>query len=77
MPELLDEIQNIVLSGTKLNLKTYINDIADEDIQDEVMDFFKKSEKDSLEEVLAGYGSEFSKEDLQLMRIHFISEVAY
>ena len=77
MPELLDEIQNIVLSGTKLNLKTYINDIADEDIQDEVMDFFKKSEKDSLEEALAGYGSEFSKEDLQLMRIHFISEVAY
>ena len=77
MPELLDEIQNIVLSGTKLNLKTYINDIADEDIQDEVMDFFKKSQKDSLEEALAEYGSEFSKEDLQLMRIHFISEVAY
>jgi ATP-dependent DNA helicase RecQ len=77
MPELLDEIQNIVLSGTKLNLKVYINDIADEDIQEEVMDFFKKSQKDSLEEALAEYGSEFSKEDLHLMRIHFISEVAY
>lgn len=77
MQELLDEIQNIVLSGTKLNLKTYVNDIADEEIQEEVMDFFKKSQKDSLEEALAEYGSEFSKEDLQLMRIHFISEVAY
>lgn len=77
MPELLDEIQNIVLSGTKLNLKTYINDIADEDIQDEVMDFFRKSQKDSLEEALSEYGSEFSKEDVHLMRIHFISEVAY
>jgi len=77
MQELLDEIQNIVLSGTKLNLKTYVNDIADEDIQDEVMDFFRKSQKDSLEEALAEYGSEFSKEDIQLLRIHFISEVAY
>ncbi len=77
MPELLDEIQNIVLSGTKLNLKVYINDIADEDIQEEVMDFFKKSQKDSLEEALAEYGSEFSKDDLHLMRIHFISEIAY
>jgi ATP-dependent DNA helicase RecQ len=77
LPELLDEIQNIVYSGTKLNLKTYVNDVADEDIQDEVMDFFKKSQKDSLEEALAEYGSEFSKEDIQLMRIHFISEVAY
>ncbi len=77
MPELLDEIQNIVLSGTKLNLKVYINDIADEEIQEEVMDFFKKSQKDSLEEALVEYGSEFSKDDLHLMRIHFISEVAY
>ncbi len=77
MTELLDEIQNIVYSGTKLNLKSYINDIADEEIQEEVMDFFRKSQKDSLEEALAEYGSEFSKDDIQLMRIHFISEVAY
>jgi ATP-dependent DNA helicase RecQ len=77
MQELLNEIQNIVLSGTKLNLKSYVNDVADEEIQEEMMDFFKKSEKDSLEEALTEYGSEFSKEDIQLMRIHFISEVAY
>lgn len=77
MQELLNEIQNIVLSGTKLNLKSYINDIADEEIQEEVMDFFKKSQKDSLEEALTEYGNEFSKDDLHLMRIHFISEVAY
>lgn len=77
LPELLDETQNIVLSGTKLNLKTYVNDIADEEIQEEIMDFFKRSQKDSLDEALAEYGHEFSKEDLQLLRIHFISEVAY
>jgi ATP-dependent DNA helicase RecQ len=77
MQELLNEIQNIVLSGTKLNLKSYVNDVADEEIQEEVMDFFKKSQKDSLEEALTEYGNEFSKEDLQLLRIHFISEVAY
>lgn len=77
LPDLLNEIQNIVYSGTKLNLKSYVNDVADEDIQDEVMDFFRKSQKDSLEDALAEYGSEFSKEDIQLLRIHFISEVAY
>lgn len=77
MPELLDEIQIIVYSGTKLNLKNYINDIADEEIQEEIMDFFRKSQQDSLDEALAEYGSEFTKDDLHLMRIHFISEVAY
>ena len=41
------------------------------------MSFFRKSQKDSLEEALTEYGSEFSKDDIQLMRIHFISEVAY
>ena len=77
MPELLDEIQNIIYSGTKLNLQSYVNDVADEDILEEVMSFFRKSQKDSLEEALTEYGSEFSKDDIQLMRIHFISEVAY
>ena len=77
MTELLDEIQNIVYSGTKLNLKSYVSDIADDDIVEEVMDFFKKSQKDSIEEALTEYGSEFSKDDIQLMRIHFISEVAF
>jgi ATP-dependent DNA helicase RecQ len=77
MPELLDEIQNIIYSGTKLNLQSYVNDVADEDILEEVMAFFRKSQKDSLEEALTEYGSEFSKDDIQLMRIHFISEVAY
>jgi ATP-dependent DNA helicase RecQ len=77
MPELLDEIQNIIYSGTKLNLQSYVNDVADEDILEEVMAFFRKSQKDSLEEALTEYGSEFSKDDIQLMRMHFISEVAY
>jgi ATP-dependent DNA helicase RecQ len=77
LPDLLDEIQNIVYSGTKLNLKSYVNDVADEDILEEVMDFFRKSQNDSLDEALAEYGSEFSKEDIQLMRIYFITEVAY
>jgi ATP-dependent DNA helicase RecQ len=77
MSELLDEIQSIVTSGTKLNLKQYIDTVADEEIVDEVMDFIRTCQNDSLEDIIKEYGNEFSKEDLQLMKIHFLSEMAY
>ncbi|MFY8021067.1 MAG: ATP-dependent DNA helicase RecQ, partial [Bacteroidia bacterium] len=74
--ELLTEIENIVNSGTKLNLKAYIYEITDEEIVDEVMDFFKKTHEDVMSHALKEYGEEFSKDDLHLMHIHFISEMA-
>ncbi len=74
--ELLTEIENIVNSGTKLNLKAYIYEITDEEIVDEVMDFFKKTHEDVMSNALKEYGEEFSKDDLHLMHIHFISEMA-
>ncbi|MFN9581676.1 MAG: hypothetical protein ACK566_03280 [Bacteroidota bacterium] len=77
MGELLDEIQSIVTSGTKLNLQQYIHHIADEEIIDEVMDFIRTCQNDSLEDIIKEYGNEFSKEDLQLMKVHFLSEMAY
>lgn len=77
LPDLLNEIQTIVMSGTKLNLRAYVEELTDDDILDEVMDFFKKSESDSIEDALKEYGNEFSKEDLQLMKIYFIAEHAF
>jgi ATP-dependent DNA helicase RecQ len=77
LTDLLDEISSIVTSGTKLNLKPYINEVADDDIIQEVMDFLRTCQTDSPEELMKEYGSEFSKEDLQLIKIHFMCEVAY
>jgi ATP-dependent DNA helicase RecQ len=74
--ELLTEIENIVNSGTKLSLRAYIYEITDEEIVDEVMDFFKKTHEDVMAKALKEYGEEFSKDDIHLMHIHFISEMA-
>jgi ATP-dependent DNA helicase RecQ len=75
--ELLKEVENIIFSGTKLNLKTYINDMMDEDQQEEMMDYFKGTQIDSIDAILKEYGEDFSKDELQLMRLHFISETAF
>lgn len=77
MDELLTEMENIILSGTKLNLKNYINDIADEDLQDEVMDYFRGAQDDNLDAAVNEFSSDFSKEEVQLFRLHFIAEYAF
>jgi len=75
--ELLKEIENIIFSGTKLNLKTYINDMMDEDQQEEMMDYFRGTQVDSIDAIVKEYGEDFSKDELQLLRLHFISETAF
>jgi ATP-dependent DNA helicase RecQ len=77
MDDLLIEMENIILSGTKLNLKNYINDIADEDLQDEVMDYFRGAQDDNLDAAVNEFSSDFSKEEIQLFRLHFIAEYAF
>ncbi len=74
--ELLTEIENIVNSGTKLNLNKYVHELTDEEILEEVMDFFRKTNDNVMEASMKEYGEEFSKDDLHLMHIHFISEMA-
>lgn len=74
--ELMKEIENIVYSGTKLNLKYYINDMLDEDRQEEIFDYFKSTDLDSLDKAHDEFDGEYSMEELQLMRIQFISDVA-
>lgn len=75
--ELLDEIESIVNSGTKININYYIDEMLDEDQQDEIFDWFKQSESGMLEEAYKEFGSDYSEEEIRLMRIKFISDMGY
>jgi len=75
--EMLTEIENICYSGTKLNLDYYIDQVLDEHKQEEIFDYFLNSETDSLEEAMRDDRiSEFTEEEVRLMRIKFMSEYA-
>jgi ATP-dependent DNA helicase RecQ len=74
--ELLTEIEQICFSGTKLNLDYYINQILDKEKQQEIYEYFMRSEDDSIEAAMKEFNGEYSEEDLRLMRIKFLSEVA-
>ncbi len=74
--ELMTEIEHICFSGTKLNLDYYLNANIEGDKQDELMEYFMTSESDDVHDCLAELGEDFSEEEVRLMRIKFISEVA-
>ncbi len=73
--ELLDDIEGIVYAGTKININYYINEIMDEDSQEELFDYFKESETDDLNEAYKEMGSDFSEDEIRLVRIKFLSEM--
>lgn len=74
--EILKELETIVNSGTRLNLNYYIDEIIEEDRQDEVFDYFRNTEVDSIDNALAELGDdEYTREEVQLMRIKFLSEL--
>jgi len=77
MSQLLDEIESIVQSGTKLNINYYINDVIDEDKQDDIYEYFREeAETESIEAALEELGEEdYSEEEIRLMRIKFFSEL--
>lgn len=74
--ELLDEVEAIVYSGTKLNIDYFLDEVLDEDRLDDIYDYFAESETDSLEAALEELGAECTEEDIRLVRIKFISEMA-
>ena len=73
--DLLGNVEQIVYSGTRLNIDYFIEDQIDEDRIDEIFDYFMQAETDSLEEAERELGLDFSREEIQLVRIKFISEV--
>ncbi len=76
MDDLLKEMEQIVYSGTKLNIKYWVDDILDEEQQGEIHDYFMESQSDKIEAALKEFDGDFDTEELRLMRIKFISEVA-
>lgn len=76
MNELLKEMESIVYQGTKLNIDYYVEDNFDEDIVDGFMEFMNDSESDSMKVLLDEFGDELSDEEVRMLRIKFISDVA-
>ncbi len=76
MENLLKEMEQIVNSGTKLNINYWINEILDEEQQEEIHNYFMESESDNIEDALKEFDGEYDIEELRLLRIKFISEVA-
>lgn len=74
--ELLDEIEAIVYSGTKLNIDYFLDEAMDEDHLLDIYDYFKESETDSLAVAMDELGDDYTEEEVRLVRIKFISEMA-
>jgi ATP-dependent DNA helicase RecQ len=75
MAVLLEEMESIVYSGTKLDISYHINNTIDEEIQDEIIDYFKSAESDSMTEAIKELeDGEIGETEIRLMRIKFISE---
>ena len=76
MEELTKEMERIVYSGTKLNIDYSLNDLLDEDQQEEIYDYFMEAESDKIQAVLDEFDGDYDEEELRLMRIKFLSNVA-
>ena len=74
--QIIEEIEHICHSGTKLNLHYYIDSVLDEDKQDDIFDYFMEAESDDIESALEELDEEYSEDEIRLMRIQFMSEVA-
>ena len=76
IPDLIKEIEQIVFSGTKLNLNYWIDEVLDEDQQEEIHEYFLEADTDDLEDAMTEFDGEYEEEELRLYRLKFISEVA-
>ena len=74
--ELLDEVEAIVYSGTKLDIDYFLEEVMDEDHIDDIYDYFSESETDKLSEAEKELGEDYSEDEIRLVRIKFISEMA-
>jgi ATP-dependent DNA helicase RecQ len=76
MKELIEEIESIVASGTRIDIQYYLNENIDEDRQEEVFEYFKTAETDSVEEALKELGeNDYTEDEIRLIRIKFMSEI--
>jgi ATP-dependent DNA helicase RecQ len=76
LDEVIEEIEAIVSSGTRVNINYYINDLLDPENQEEIYDYFSEAETDDVTEAYKEFDGDYSEEELRLMRIKFMSEMA-
>lgn len=73
--ELLDEVEAIVYSGTKINIEYFLQEIMDEEHQEDIFEYFRDSESDDIEEAIKELGRDYTEEEIRLVRIKFLSEL--
>ena len=73
--ELLTEIEAIVNSGTKLDIDYFIESVMDDDRAEDIYEYFRESESDSIDDAIDELGDDYSEEEIRLVRIKFISEM--
>ena len=74
--ELIEEMQRIVFMGTKLNISYHLDEILDEEQQEEIFEYFMEAESDKIDDAMEEFDGDYEEDELRLMRIKFISEVA-
>ncbi len=75
--QVINEVENICYSGTKLNIDYYIDQLMDDDRQDDIYDYFLNAETDDIEEAMDELGEDYSEDEVRLMRVKFMSEYAH
>ena len=75
--QVLKDLETIIYSGTKLNLKYIIDDLFDEDSQEELMDFFNELESDEIQIILDEFKDEYEEDDLKLFRLYHYCKIAF
>ena len=73
--ELLDEVEAIVYSGTKINIDYFLEEVMDDDHVDDIYEYFKESETDDLETAMDELGEDYPEEEVRLVRIKFMSDM--
>lgn len=73
--ELLDELEAIVAAGIKINIDYFLEDVLEEGVEDDIIDYFSETEEDNLEEAIQNLGDEYTEEEIRLVRIKFLSDM--
>ncbi|MDE6410644.1 MAG: DNA helicase RecQ [Muribaculaceae bacterium] len=74
-PELIDELESIVESGTKIDINYFIDEVMDEDLVEDIIDFFRTQEEDDIEEAFQELGEDADEDKIRLVRVKFLSEM--
>lgn len=77
LSELIEEIESIINSGTKLNISYYLNEILEDDLQEEIYDYLRNSETDDIAKAYKDLDEEYTEEEIRLVRIKFLSEMGH